>query len=377
MFGSACIPPTELVSTIDPPRPPAIRCGTAARAVCHRPVRLMSMVSFQLPAAIDSTGPPMLAIPALATTMSSRPSSATPSSTAALTASKSRTSAWVAMMRRSCASTSLTVSARSSGVAIGSALDIVADVDGDDVGPLLGQPHRVAAALAASGAGDESDLAFSSSWHDLPRFLGLLGFLSCRQNAVGRRPHGRQNALVARAAAQVPGQGVADLLVGRIGMLPQERGRRDDEAGGAEAALQRVVLAEGGLHGRELARSRRRAARVDALDRGDLAAVRLHGEDQAGADGLAAGQARPALVRVVGVLQQDRAGAADAVLAADVGASQLAALAQEVDQGQPRLHARAPEPAVDPDPDADLSHRPPPRRASRCARVRPLRPSPR
>jgi transcriptional regulator with XRE-family HTH domain len=89
----------HLVSTIDPPRPPAIRCGIPARAVCHSPVRLMSMVSFQLSGAIDSTGPPMLAIPALATTMSRRPSCATPSSTTALTASRSRTSAWAATAR--------------------------------------------------------------------------------------------------------------------------------------------------------------------------------------------------------------------------------------------------------------------------------------
>ena len=119
------------------------------------------MVFCQVPAPMPATVPPSLAMPALATTMSSRPSSATPSSTAALSASKSRTSAWVATIRRSSASTSLTVSARSSGGGHRQrALDIVADVDGDDVGALFGQPHRVAAALAAGGAGDEGDLAF-------------------------------------------------------------------------------------------------------------------------------------------------------------------------------------------------------------------------
>jgi hypothetical protein len=39
---------------------------------------LMSMVFFQLSWLIASAGPPMLAMPALATTMSSRPSSPTP-----------------------------------------------------------------------------------------------------------------------------------------------------------------------------------------------------------------------------------------------------------------------------------------------------------
>jgi hypothetical protein len=46
------------------------------------------------------------------------------------------------MMRRSKASTSLTVSARSSGVPIGSALNVVQDVHGDDAGALLREPHR-------------------------------------------------------------------------------------------------------------------------------------------------------------------------------------------------------------------------------------------
>jgi hypothetical protein len=38
-------------------------------------------------------------------------------------------------------------------------VDVVAQVDRDDVGALLGQPHRVAAALAARRARDEGDLA--------------------------------------------------------------------------------------------------------------------------------------------------------------------------------------------------------------------------
>jgi hypothetical protein len=38
--------------------------------------------------------------------------------------------------------------------------DLRAQVHGDDVGPLLRQPDRVAAALVARRAGDEGDLAF-------------------------------------------------------------------------------------------------------------------------------------------------------------------------------------------------------------------------
>ncbi len=60
------------------------------------------------------------AIPALATTMSRRlPSFSVPSRSAVFTASRSRTSAWQATMRAPVSSTSLTVAARSSGVARG------------------------------------------------------------------------------------------------------------------------------------------------------------------------------------------------------------------------------------------------------------------
>ena len=60
----------------------------------------------------------------------------------------------------------------------------LADVDGDDVGALLGQPHRVAAALAARGAGDERDLALeptshanhSRTSHEFERPLNIVGW---------------------------------------------------------------------------------------------------------------------------------------------------------------------------------------------------------
>ena len=61
-----------------------------------------------------------------------------------------------------------------------------------------------------------------------------------------------------------------------------------------------------------------------ALDRADVGAVRLDGQDDAGAD--------------AGAVQQHRAGAADAMLAADVGAGQAKVLAEEVDEKPPGLH---------------------------------------
>ena len=225
------------------------------------------------------------------------------------------------------------------------ALDVVADVDRDDVGALGGQLHRVTAALAAAGAGDEGDLALESSWHALlPRFfvdvVGVAGagvagagVRGARVRGAGGRADGGQDALVAGAAAQVAGQPLADLLVRGAGIVAQERGHRGDEAGGAESALQPVVLAERLLDG-----GQRAVGRGDALDGGDLAAVGLHREDQAGAHRLP--------------VEQDGARAADAVLAAQVGAGELAALAQEVGQGQPGLDRRPPQPPVDGDLDA-------------------------
>jgi hypothetical protein len=51
-------------------------------------------------------------------------------------------------------------------VALVRMIDLLAQVDGDDVRALLGQPDRVAAALAAGRTGDERDLTLHSSCHD-------------------------------------------------------------------------------------------------------------------------------------------------------------------------------------------------------------------
>ena len=45
------------------------------------------------------------------------------------------------------------------------AVDLLTDVDGDDVGALFRQPHRVRTALPARRTGDESDLAFNTPSH--------------------------------------------------------------------------------------------------------------------------------------------------------------------------------------------------------------------
>src|SRR6266571_7328278 len=92
------------------------------------------------------------------------------------------------------------------------------------------------------------------------------------------KSHSRHDVLVAGAAAQIPGQRLANLALVRIGVLAQERDERHEDARGAEAALQPVSLAERGLE-----RMQRVARAVsEALHGLDLVAVRLDGEHEAG-----------------------------------------------------------------------------------------------
>ena len=108
------------VSTIDPPLPAAIMGGTAALTVMNVPVSVTSISSRNSATSIAQVSCGQEMIAAFAATMSSRPpSSATPSSSTASTAARSRMSAFRAMIRRSSASTSLTVCARSASVASG------------------------------------------------------------------------------------------------------------------------------------------------------------------------------------------------------------------------------------------------------------------
>src|SRR5687767_5712222 len=63
------------------------------------------------------------------------------------------------------------------------------------------------------------------------------------------RLHGRMDALVAAAAADVPGHGLGDLLVGGVLGRGQERRGMHDLATLAEAALRDVVVAPSPLDG--------------------------------------------------------------------------------------------------------------------------------
>jgi hypothetical protein len=119
------------------------------------------------------------------------------------------------------------------------------------------------------------------------------------------------DAGIAGAAAQMAADDVADLgLAGRRRTGEQGR-QRHQQTRRAEAALQRVMLAE-----RDLQRRQRAVGPRQAFDRIDPAAVGLHRQAQAGARGHA--------------VEPHRAGAAHAVLAPDMGAGFAQLVAQEV-----------------------------------------------
>ena len=112
------------------------------------------------------------------------------------------------------------------------------------------------------------------------------------------------------------GEHVDDLGAARRSAREQIRGCHQDPRR-AEPALERMVTSKRLLQGRQ------RALPGERLDRLDLAAVDLHREQAAATHG------HP--------VDEHRAGAADAVLAADVRAGQPQAMAEEVRQQEPRL----------------------------------------
>ena len=155
-----------------------------------------------------------------------------------------------------------------------------------------------------------------------------------RPHLVLRRPHRRDDVLIAGAAAEVRRQHVEHVLVADVGVLLQRVHRQHQEARRAEAALQAVMRDE-----RALQRMQRAVLR-QSLDGADLLALRLHREHQARAHRL--------------VADDDGAGAADAVLAADVRAGQPAILADRVDQRLARLDADVVLAAVDGEREVDF-----------------------
>ena len=145
-----------------------------------------------------------------------------------------------------------------------------------------------------------------------------LACVPCRGVLALRKPLGGEldgldDLAVAGAAADIARDRLDDVLAGRASGVLQQRMRGQDHAGRAIAALQAVGFAERILEHAEFARRRR-----EAFDGRDLVAVGLHREHQAGPHRLA--------------IEQHRAGAADAVLAAGMGADQEQILAHGVEQ---------------------------------------------
>ena len=122
---------------------------------------------------------------------------------------------------------------------------------------------------------------------------------------------------VAGAAAEVAADPLADLRLGRVGVLAEQPGGLHDHPRGAEAALEAVLVPERLLERME------GGAVGHALDGPDLAAVGLDGEHRARLGALA--------------VDVDGARAAVARVAADVGAGQPEVVAQEVDEQEARL----------------------------------------
>ena len=126
------------------------------------------------------------------------------------------------------------------------------------------------------------------------------------------------------AAAQVPAQGVLDVVEGEaLGVVQQQAVQRHHDAGGAEPALGAAELHDRLLH-------RIEAGLVAALDGDHVLAVHLGQRHQAGGDRLVADGIPFQLA------DQDRAGAAVPLLAALLGAGQPLAGAQKVEHQQAR-----------------------------------------
>src|SRR3954451_357314 len=121
----------------------------------------------------------------------------------------------------------------------------------------------------------------------------------------------RDDRHIASTAADVPAEEFAQLGFARVRLVPHIPVESNQDARGAEAALQRVMTTECCLQNREPTGLRRKA-----LDRADASAVGLHGEREAGARRYA--------------IDLDGAGTAHAMLAADMGAGETETVAQEI-----------------------------------------------
>ena len=146
-----------------------------------------------------------------------------------------------------------------------------------------------------------------------------------------RRPDGLDDVHVARAAADVAADRPPHVVVRRSGVLLDQRRADQHHPGGAEAALEAVLLLEGSLDRVQL------AVRLEPLDGRDLVAVGLDGEHGAGLDRAA--------------VEQHGAGAAAGGVAPDVRTGQPDRAPDVVHQQDPRFDVLGVGRAVDGDGD--------------------------
>src|ERR1700722_18263545 len=143
--------------------------------------------------------------------------------------------------------------------------------------------------------------------------------------------------LITGTTAKIAADRLANFFLRWIGIASQQRMGRHEHARSTEAALQRMELAKRILQYAQPLRVGRQA-----LDGGDLCAIGLHREKQAGKHPVA--------------VQKNGAGAAHAVFAAGMRAGEIKRFTQEIDQRQTRRHGRAARLAVDGEIDAVLRH---------------------
>ena len=179
----------------------------------------------------------------------------------------------------------------------------------------LSRTRAISCALvAALRMGEIEDGGVQARRRPAKRARGAAG----RGHLLPRRDDGFDDVGVAGAAADLSAQFVADGLRIRARMPLQDVARHDQHARRAEAALQGVALVE------MPAQQRHHRIAAQPFERHDRAAVGHDGERQA--------RARRNAVHHHG------AGAAGAMLAAEMRRGEPAAVAQEVGQRLTRLH---------------------------------------
>jgi len=135
-------------------------------------------------------------------------------------------------------------------------------------------------------------------------FLDLFGLLGLAEAAEHRLFDGAEDVLIARAAAEVAGELLAQLVVRVLDAGVQNLGRGHDEARGAEAALNGGLVHKGLLDVGDLA-----VRAHEPLERQYVLALGPRGEVEAGVDGLAVDEhvARAALADLAALLDGGQA----------------------------------------------------------------------